>query len=52
MSQPDSIKEGWSLGKLWLLWLSLVAASVAVSRLLAFIVGRLFKNDVEPCEDK
>jgi hypothetical protein len=44
MSKPDSIKEGWSVGKLWLLWLSFVAASVVVSRLMAFIVGCLFKD--------
>src|ERR1039457_2202371 len=31
MSQPDSIKEGWSVGKVWLLWWSFVAVSVAIS---------------------
>jgi len=35
MSMPDSIKQGWSVPKLWLLWWSFVAASVAVSASLA-----------------
>jgi len=38
MSEPDTIKEGWSVPKLWLLWWSFVAASVAISALLAFLI--------------
>lgn len=48
MNEPDSIKEGWSAGKLWLLWLSFVIASAVVSRLMAFIVGCLFKKETAP----
>jgi hypothetical protein len=31
MSGPDTIKEGWSVTDLWLLWFSFVGISVAVS---------------------
>ena len=40
MDKPDSIKEGWSIPKLWLLWWSFVFASVAVSASLAFLTFR------------
>jgi hypothetical protein len=42
MSEPDTIKTGWTIGRLWLLWCSFAAGSVAVSVLL----GRL------PCSPK
>jgi hypothetical protein len=35
MSEPDTIKTGWSIRGLWLLWFSFVGASVIVSLLLA-----------------
>lgn len=35
MSEPDSIKAGWSVTGLWCLWWSFVAASLAISGLLA-----------------
>ena len=35
MSEPDTIKQGWSMTGLWLLWLSFVAISAGVSVLLA-----------------
>ena len=35
MSEPDAIKQGWSMTGLWLLWLSFVAISAVVSVLLA-----------------
>jgi hypothetical protein len=38
MSEPDAIKEGWSVAQLWLLWWSWVAASIGVSALLAFLI--------------
>src|SRR5690348_16935789 len=38
MSMPDSIKEGWSVPKLWLLWWSFVAVSVAISALLTSLI--------------
>lgn len=38
MSEPDMIKEGWSVPKLWCLWWTWVAASVGVSALLSFVV--------------
>lgn len=31
MSEPDTIKEGWSVGRLWLLWLAFFAGSLIVS---------------------
>jgi hypothetical protein len=49
MSLPDSIKKGWSVGKLWLLWFSFVAVFIAISRLLAFVVGCLFKDKAKSC---
>jgi hypothetical protein len=38
MSEPDAIKEGWSVPQLWCLWWSWVAASIGVSAILAFLV--------------
>src|SRR5450432_1147229 len=37
MSDPDTIKQGWSVARLWYLWYSFVAVSVVVSILLAWI---------------
>jgi hypothetical protein len=31
MSEPDTIKEGWSINRLWCLWLSFFAVSIMVS---------------------
>jgi len=36
MSEPDSIKKGWSVGGLWFLWYSFVATSVITSIVLTF----------------
>jgi hypothetical protein len=38
MSEPDAIKEGWSIPKLWILYWSFVAASVGTSASLAFLI--------------
>ena len=35
MSDPDSIRQGWSMTGLWCLWCSFVAVSVLISMLLA-----------------
>jgi hypothetical protein len=40
MSMPDSIKEGWSIPKLWLLWCSFVAISIVISASLPFLIFR------------
>ena len=37
MSDPDTIKNGWSIARLWHLWYSFVAVSVVISILLARI---------------
>ena len=37
MSDPDTIKDGWSIARLWYLWYSFVAVSVVISILLARI---------------
>jgi hypothetical protein len=37
MSEPDTIKEGWSVTGLWFLWSLFVVNSVAVSILLALV---------------
>ena len=37
MSEPDTIKEGWSVAGLWRLWYSFAASSVVASVLLAFL---------------
>jgi hypothetical protein len=42
MSQPDSIKEGWSLEKLWFLWFSVFFASVAIS--VSLTVGIFYRR--------
>lgn len=38
MSQPDAIKEGWSVPKLWILWWLWVAGSILASAVLASLV--------------
>jgi hypothetical protein len=38
MDKPDSIKEGWSVPKLWILWWPFIFASVAISAALAFLI--------------
>jgi hypothetical protein len=35
MSEPDTIRSGWSVGGLWSLWFSFAGGSVIVSLLLA-----------------
>ena len=35
MSEPDTIKEGWSIAGLWCLWFSFVVLSLIVSFVLA-----------------
>ena len=44
MDKPDSLKEGWSVPKLWLLWWSFVAASVVMSASLTFLFFRHRKS--------
>jgi hypothetical protein len=44
MDKSDSIKAGWSVPKLWLLWWSFVAASVAISASLTYLIYRLRKS--------
>ncbi|MGB8369298.1 MAG: hypothetical protein WCF71_08405 [Verrucomicrobiia bacterium] len=38
MSEPDAVKEGWSVPKLWCLWWSWIAASIGVSASLSFLI--------------
>jgi hypothetical protein len=38
MDKPDSIKEGWSIPKLWLLWWAFVFASTVISVSLTFLI--------------
>jgi hypothetical protein len=37
MSEPDTIKAGWTMTRLWLLWFSFIGVSVAVSLWLAWL---------------
>jgi len=37
MSEPDTIKQGWTVADLWHLWYAFVAASFIISVLLAWI---------------
>ncbi len=37
MSEPDTIKQGWSMLGLWCLWVSFLGGSVIVSALLALM---------------
>jgi len=46
MSKPDSIKEGWSVPKLWLLWWAFVFASAAISTSLTFLLFRSRKSKI------
>jgi hypothetical protein len=36
MSEPDTIRAGWSIMRLWFLWYSLVCGSVTISVLARF----------------
>lgn len=40
MDKPDSIKEGWSIKKLWFLWWAFAAVSVLISSTLPFLIVR------------
>jgi len=40
MSEPDTIKQGWSVLALWLLWFSFIAGSLIVSFVLARLLRR------------
>jgi hypothetical protein len=44
MSKPDSIKEGWSVGKLWFVWWAFIITSIAISTLLPFLFFRSRKS--------
>jgi len=44
MDKPDSVKEGWSIRKLWLLWLVFVFASVTISASMTFLIFRSPKS--------
>src|SRR5438552_19086959 len=37
MSEPDTIKEGWSLTRLWHLWYSFIAISIVISGCVALV---------------
>ena len=37
MSEPDTIKEGWSVARLWALWYLFVSLSIAASIVLGFM---------------
>ena len=50
MSEPDTIKEGWSVWRLWLLWSSSVAGSLIVSFLLARLPLRRERTTEQQCE--
>ena len=39
MSEPDTIKEGWSIAGLWVLWFAMVGVSFGVSLLFAKFSG-------------
>ncbi len=41
MSEPDEIKNGWSMTGLWWLWFAFVAVSVAISALFAGMLWRV-----------
>ncbi|MEW6157175.1 MAG: hypothetical protein AB1813_07055 [Verrucomicrobiota bacterium] len=41
MSEPDEIKDGWSITGLWWLWFAFVVASLAISALFSGMLWRL-----------
>lgn len=46
MSEPDTIKEGWSVGKLWFAWYSFILASAAISGSFTFLFFRSRKSKI------
>ena len=52
MSDPDTIKDGWSVTRLWYLWFSFVAVLTVTSILLArirWVPKKLTKQVYEDC---
>jgi hypothetical protein len=45
MSEPDEIKNGWSIPGLWCLWAAFVAVSVFLSALFALMLWRTTSPD-------
>jgi hypothetical protein len=37
MSEPDTIKAGWSVGRLWILWFLFIVFSIVISVRLSFV---------------
>ena len=50
MSEPDTIKKGWSVPGLWLLWCFFVGGSVIVSLLLARLPWSMRRQE-QPNDD-
>ena len=50
MSDQDQIREGWTMGRLWLLWSGILAVSIVVS--LATVVPRMPKLQDLPLSQK
>ena len=44
MSEPDTIKRGWSVSGLWRLWQSLVAGSLAISVFLTSLTWSMSRG--------
>lgn len=53
MSDPDTIKKGWTVTDLWLVWLFFVANSLTISIGLALLpwMPRRLKDDASLCEN-
>ena len=48
MSEPDTIREGWSVPRLWRLWYTFVSASLAVSAVLALVPWGRGTDEISP----
>ena len=46
MSDPDSILSGWSLSKLWTIWISMFGGSLILSYICAWALAKPLKNNV------
>ena len=50
MSEPDTIKQGWNITRLWYLWFSVIGGSLALSTLLAWMPWIPRKPSCEICQ--
>ncbi len=52
MSEPDTIKQGWSVVGLWFVWFLFAGGSIAISSALAMRFAASAAEGNAPCSDR